>query len=64
MLLPTLEEEKELLRVVVEAGGVDGVTARQEMTVDNMCLDEYLGILDEVRQATIKEMKLIHWRTR
>ena len=57
MLLPSLKQEEELLRVVVEAGGVDGVTARQEMTVDNMCLEEYLGILEEVRQATIKELK-------
>ena len=40
------------------------VTARQEMTVDNMCLEEYLGILEEVRQATIKELKQIHWRMR
>ena len=48
----------------MEAGGVDGVTARQEMTVDNMCLEEYLSILDEVRQATIKELKQIHWRMR
>ncbi|MBR6501605.1 MAG: DUF4392 domain-containing protein [Firmicutes bacterium] len=62
MLLPTLEQEEELLRVVVEAGGVDGVTARPEMTVDNMCLEEYLSILEEVRQATIRELKESHWR--
>ena len=62
MLLPTLEQEEELLRVVVEAGGVDGVTARPEMTVDNMCLEEYLSILEEVRQATIRELKKSHWR--
>ena len=64
MLLPTRKEEEELLRVVVEAGGVDGCTARPELTVDKMGLEEYLGILDEVRQATIKEIKKIHWRMR
>lgn len=60
MLLPTPEEETELLRRIVEAGAVDGCTSRREMTVDAMDLDEYLGVLREVRQTTLREMKRIY----
>ncbi|MBO4991054.1 MAG: DUF4392 domain-containing protein [Firmicutes bacterium] len=64
LLLPTIEEERELLKTIVEAGAVDGCTARREMTVDNMDLESYLDILRQVRCLTIGEIKKIHWRLR
>ena len=52
------------LKTIVEAGAVDGCTARREMTVDNMDLESYLDILRQVRCLTIGEIKKIHWRLR
>lgn len=44
-LLPTEEEEAELLLRVVNAGGVDGCTKKQALTVDNLSLELHLGVL-------------------
>lgn len=48
-LLPSDKEETELLKRVVDTGGVDGCTKKQAMTVDNISLETHLGILAEVR---------------
>lgn len=48
-LLPSDREEAEILARVAEAGGVDGVTGRQEPTVDGLSLEENLRILRQVR---------------
>lgn len=49
-LIPDKELETEILRAVVEAGGVDGCTAKQEMTVDRLPLSTHLGQLEAVRE--------------
>lgn len=53
-LLPSDREEAEVLAQVVEAGGVDGVTGRQELTVDGLSLEENLRILRQVRGILAK----------
>lgn len=53
-LLPSLDVEAELLNRVVKAGGVDGCTKRQELTVDNLSLKTYLSVLSEVSMLTEK----------
>lgn len=50
MLLPSDSQEQETLAQVVRAGGVDGVTGKAELTVDNLSLEENLRILSQVRQ--------------
>ena len=50
-LLPDDEQEKQLLSQVVEAGGVDGVTGKQQSSVDGLSLDENLQVLRRLRQA-------------
>ena len=56
MLLPSPEEERSLLKAVVDAGGVDGCTGRSELSVDNMELSAYLKVLAGVRELTEREM--------
>lgn len=57
LLLPTLEEESELLRRVVASGGVDGCTKEQDLTVDRIPLCTHLSILEEVSQLTMRQLK-------
>jgi hypothetical protein len=51
-LLPTPDEEAELLRRVVAAGGVDGCTRKTNLTVDTVPLESYLSVLSSVRLLT------------
>lgn len=51
-LLPTAEQETELLRQVVMAGGVDGCTKENTMSVDHLALETHLSILDAVKTLT------------
>ena len=51
-LLPTPEEETELLRRVVEAGGIDGATKEHTMTVDSLPLSTHLEILRQTTELT------------
>lgn len=44
-LLPSVEEETEHLRKIVDLGAVDGATKKNEMTVDGYSLDENMRIL-------------------
>lgn len=56
-LLPTKEQETELLHRVVMAGGVDGCTKEHTETVDHLSLSVHLGVLEAVSQALLEEMK-------
>lgn len=47
-LLPSAETETELLKRVVNAGGVDGCTKEQSMTVDALSLATHLSVLEQV----------------
>jgi hypothetical protein len=51
-LLPTPDEETELLRRVVAAGGADGCTRKTNLTVDTVPLESYLSVLSSVRLLT------------
>ncbi|MFR2410391.1 MAG: glutamate cyclase domain-containing protein [[Clostridium] symbiosum] len=51
-LLPSEEKETELLRRVVDAGGVDGCTRERTMTVDHLALDVHLSVLRAVTELT------------
>lgn len=51
-LLPAPDEETELLRRVVAAGGVDGCTRKTNLTVDTVSLESYLSVLSSVRLLT------------
>ena len=50
-LLPSDQTETEMLAAVVRSGGVDGCTAKPELTVDNLSLELHLGVLDAVRKC-------------
>lgn len=50
-IMPTDEEARELLRIVVAQGCVDGITGEAVMTVDNLSLEQNLGILRGLREA-------------
>ena len=56
-LLPSEDEEAEMLRRVVAAGGVDGCTKRPEATVDALPLSLHLSLLRTVRSLTETAMK-------
>lgn len=53
-LLPSTEEETELLHRVVLAGGVDGCTKEHSETVDNLALETNLSILRAVTELLNK----------
>lgn len=55
-LLPSEEKETELLRRVVDAGGVDGCTRERTMTVDHLALDVHLSVLRAVTELTKRTM--------
>lgn len=55
-LLPSKQEEIELLHRVVAAGGVDGCTKEHTETVDNLSLETHLGVLHAVTEILKKEM--------
>lgn len=56
-LLPTEQEEAEMLHRVVCAGGVDGCTKEATETVDHLPLSLHLSILREVTELTERAMK-------
>ena len=56
-LLPSEDHETEMLRRVIEAGGVDGATKRREMTVDRLPLSVHLDILRETSSLVRKILK-------
>lgn len=55
--LPSPETESELLRCVVEAGGIDGATKEHAMTVDSLPLSTHLEILAQTTELTKEFMK-------
>lgn len=55
-LLPSPQEETKLLRLVVEAGGVDGCTREQAFTVDRLPLNTHLAILEDVLRLTKEQI--------
>ncbi len=57
-LLPDEEQETEMLRRVLQAGGADGATGLREMTVDRLPLAVHLEILKEVSSLVLEELKL------
>ena len=58
-LLPTPETETELLRRVVDAGGIDGATKEHTMTVDSLPLSVHLSILQQTAQLTREAMSYL-----
>ncbi|MFI3250969.1 MAG: DUF4392 domain-containing protein [Eubacteriales bacterium] len=51
------QQETEMLQRLIKAGGVDGITAKCEMTVDNLTLEENLDILRRIRVVLHKNLK-------
>lgn len=56
-LLPSPEEEAEMLHRVVMAGGVDGCTKELTETVDHLDLSVHLSILKQVSRLTVAQME-------
>lgn len=50
-LLPTDAEQEKLMRAVLDAGGVDGVTRLPAMTVDGLPFEANLAVLEALRRA-------------
>ena len=50
-LLPSDRMEEDVLAAVVASGGVDGVTSKPELTVDNLPLSLHLEVLGAVREV-------------
>lgn len=57
MLLHNAEVEERLLKSIVEAGAVDGCTAKRTMTVDGLSLKNNLDILNMLRTVVEKALK-------
>lgn len=55
-LLPAEENEVNLLRRIVKAGGVDGCTKERTMTVDHLDLSVHLSVLQAVTRLTERAM--------
>lgn len=53
-LLHSIEDEKALLQVIVDAGAVDGVTHQAEMTVDGYDLESYLSYISALNDLLEK----------
>lgn len=47
----TDEREREVLRSLVDAGAVDGVTGRPSMSVDGLAIEQHLSIWAQIREA-------------
>ena len=62
-LLPTAPEASEQLRRLVDAGAVDGVTGRNEPTVDGLDWSTHAGVLDRLRRI-VDEFLAPQGRTR
>ena len=56
-ILPTTEEEERLLCACVSAGAIDGVSKKQEATVDGVSLEDNLGFLSKIHNLLNKELK-------
>ncbi len=50
-LLPKTNEQKKLLQTLVKSGAVDGITGKNELTVDTLSL--------KIHQEKVKELKAI-----
>jgi hypothetical protein len=48
-LLPTPEEQEKVLSAIIEAGAVDGITKKREMTVDTLPLDKHQLKVQQLR---------------
>ena len=38
-----------MLRAILDAGAVDGITKRSEESIDNIDIDKHIALLNEVR---------------
>lgn len=47
----TPEEEMAMLEAMVAAGAVDGVTGRNEVSVDGLGIDEHVAVVEELRKV-------------
>ncbi|MEE9325217.1 MAG: glutamate cyclase domain-containing protein, partial [Dehalococcoidia bacterium] len=50
-LLPTVEEEQEIIQKLVELGGVDGISGHSEYSVDSFSLKENSQVLASIHQV-------------
>jgi hypothetical protein len=53
-LLPTVAQEAELVRYLVDGGAVDGTTGRREYRVDGFTLEEHGAVLGRLRGLALK----------
>ncbi len=49
-VLPDEREERAMLRAILDAGAVDGITKRSEESIDNIAIDKHIALLNEVRR--------------
>lgn len=56
-ILPTLEEEELILVAAVKVGAIDGVSKKQEVTVDGVSLEDNLEFLQKIHNLLNKELK-------
>lgn len=56
-LLPSVEEEKDLIRLMVNAGAVDGIAHKQVYKVDGFSLKENSNTLERLHQLLAKPRK-------
>ena len=47
-VLPDEHEERAVLRAILDAGAVDGITKRSEESIDNIDIDKHIALLNEV----------------
>lgn len=47
-VLPDEHEERAVLRAILDAGAVDGITKRSEESIDNIDIDKHIALLNKV----------------
>lgn len=52
----TPEEEREMLEAMASAGAVDGVTGKNELSVDGMPLEEHVAVVEKLREIFDKRV--------
>lgn len=56
-VVPDESTERNVLKAILEAGAVDGITKRSEESIDNIAIDEHICLLSKVRSLVAEQIK-------
>lgn len=56
-VVPDESTERNVLKAILDAGAVDGITKRSEESIDNIAIDEHISLLSKVRSLVAEQIK-------